>query len=89
MAARLPTTSDHRQHRSICCQSNASGQHAFDQQAHRDGKGGQLGRPADQQRDRRGRALVDVGHPHVEGHGAELEGQPGHDEHQPNTSTWC
>ena len=53
----------------------------FDQQADRDREGRELGRAADQQRDRRGRALVDVGHPHVERHGAELEGQPGDDEH--------
>ena len=35
---------------------------------------GELGRRADQQRHRRRRAVVHVGHPHVVRHGAELEG---------------
>ena len=48
----------------------------------RDGEGGQFRRAADHQRDRGRRALVDVGHPHVERRRAELERQAGHDEHQ-------
>ncbi len=50
------------------------------QHADRHAEGGQLGRAGNQQRDRRRRAVVDVGHPHVERHRAELEGQAGDDE---------
>ena len=54
--------------------------HAFDEQPDRDRERGELGRAADQERRRRGRALVDIGHPHVERHGAELEAEAGDDE---------
>ncbi|EEF93407.1 hypothetical protein CATMIT_01964, partial [Catenibacterium mitsuokai DSM 15897] len=42
---------------------------------------GQLGRGADEQRDRGRRALVDVRQPHMERRGAELEGDAGDHEH--------
>ena len=81
IAARLPSSIEPTDSTtSICCQSTARPEHAFDQQADRDREGGELGRAADQQRDRGRRALVDVGHPHVERHRAELEAEAGDDE---------
>mmetsp|Transcript_15026 Transcript_15026/g.35420 ORF Transcript_15026/g.35420 Transcript_15026/m.35420 type:complete len:435 (-) Transcript_15026:3986-5290(-) len=70
----------HRQHDQHLLPVHRQADHAFHQQAHRDRERGQLGRRADQQRDGRGRTLVDVRHPHVEGSGPELEGQAGHHE---------
>ena len=43
---------------------------------------GELGRGADQKRDRRGRAVVNVRHPHVIRNDAELERDAGQHEHQ-------
>ena len=81
IAARLPSSIERdRQHDQHLLPVDRDAEHALDQQAHRDREGGELRRAADQQRHRRRRALVDVGHPHVERHGAELEGEPGDDE---------
>ena len=44
---------------------------------------GELGRRADQQRHRRRRAVVNVGHPHVVRHRAELERDARDHEHEP------
>ena len=83
IAVMLPIASDSTaSSTSICCQSiaqRAAGRH---QQAQRHGERGELRAPADEQRHRGRRALVDVRHPHVERHHAELEGDAGHDEHQ-------
>jgi hypothetical protein len=53
------------------------------QHANRQREGGDLGRTAEQQDGRRRRALVDVRHPHVEGHGAELEADADDQEDDP------
>ncbi len=83
MAITLPSASDSTDRMtSIPCQSADKAAQGLDQQAHGHGKGGDLGRAADEQRHRRGRAVVDVRHPHVERHRAELEGQPDHHETQ-------
>ena len=47
---------------------------AVGEQPHHEGEGRELGRGADEQRRRRGGAVVDVRDPHVERHGAQLEG---------------
>ena len=81
IAARLPSSIDaEREQHQHLLPVEGDADHALDEQADRDREGGELGRAADEQRHRRRRALVDVGHPHVERHGAELEGQAGDDE---------
>ena len=41
---------------------------------------GHLGGAGEEGRHRRRRAFIDIGRPHVEGHGGDLEGEPGEDE---------
>ena len=53
---------------------------AVDQKPHEHPERRQLRRRADEQRDRRRRALVDVRDPHMERHGPELEGDTHHEE---------
>ena len=68
---------------SMPCQSNSSAGERDGEQAQRERERRELRRGADEQRDRRRRAVVHVRHPHVVGHRAELERDAGHDEHQP------
>ena len=72
----------HRQHGQHLLPVDGQGGHAFHQQTDHDRKCRQLGRAADHQRDRRGGAVVHVGHPHVERHDTQLERQTGHHEHE-------
>ena len=55
---------------------------AFNQDTQDNGQGRQFRRATDHQRHGRGRTVVDVGHPHVEGHHAEFEGQASNHKHQ-------
>ena len=57
-----------------------NGNEALGEQAERQAKGREFGRPSDQERRSRGCALIHVRHPHVEGHGAKLKGKSRHDE---------
>ena len=70
---------EHQQHGLPVCPGT---QHAFGQQAKGNGKSREFGRAGNEQRHGSGRALIHIGNPHVEGHGAELECKPRHDEHQ-------
>ena len=56
------------------------GVQTIDQHPHCQREGGDLGRAAQDQHGRGRPALIDVGHPHVEGHGAELEADADHQE---------
>ena len=81
MAAMLPTR--HRQHGQDHQHVAPFGHLRFQalaKNAHDKGKRGNFGRGADEQRHRGGCAVIDVGHPHVERHRAELECQTGNDE---------
>ena len=83
MAARLPISSEPIASTiSICCQSMASGSRPSTSRRMVMAKAASSGALPIMQRDRRRRALVDVGNPHVERRGAQLEGQAGDDEDQ-------
>ena len=55
---------------------------SVDEKTHQHGKARELGRGTDKQRHRCRRALVNIGNPHVKGHGPELEGDTDDDEDQ-------
>ena len=55
---------------------------ALQQRAQQQRHGGELGRGGEEGGDRRRRALVDVGRPHVERHGGDLEGEADQQEHE-------
>ena len=64
------------------CQSNSSAGSAALEQAQHERERGDLGGAADHQRDGRRRPVVHVGDPHVIRHGAQLERDRRHDEHE-------
>ena len=83
MAAKAPSTIEAIEMKTtICCQSARDRPKApisdADEQRHRR----HLGRGGEEGGDRRRRALVDVGRPHVERHGGDLEGEAGQQEDQ-------
>ena len=86
-ANRLPNTSDssrqHGQHRPASRRRAMPSRRL--QQAVGHAESGHLGRRADEQRDRRRRALIDIRQPHMERRGAELEGDAGQHEHHAET----
>jgi hypothetical protein len=71
----------HREHRQDDLPVTLQHAQALDQQAQKQRHRGHLGRRAEIQRDRGGRALVDVRQPGVERHRAELEADADEDEH--------
>ena len=64
----------------ICCHWPSDAGKGVDEDAHRHRHAGHLGRGGEEGGHRRRRALVDVGRPHVERHGRDLEGDAGGDE---------
>ncbi len=71
-----------RQHGQHLLPIDGQRQQTVHQQADHDGERRELGRAADDDRHGRRRAVVDVRNPHVERHGADLEREAGHDEHE-------
>ena len=69
----------HSQHDEHLLPFQRQAEQAFNQQTNGDGKRRELGRGANQQGHRGGCTLVDIRHPHVEGHSAKLEGQASND----------
>ena len=61
----------------ICCQSGVIGAKGADDDADEQRHRRDLGRGGEEGGDRRRRAFVDVGRPHVERHGRDLEGEAG------------
>ena len=64
----------------ICCHCAEDAGKAVDEDPHGHRHAGHLGRGGEEGRHGRRRALVDVGRPHVERHGRDLEGDAGGDE---------
>ncbi len=67
----------------ICCHCVRHARKSHDRRAHEYGDTGDLGRSGEEGGDRRRRAFVDVGRPHVERHRRNLEAEAGEQEHQP------
>ncbi len=59
----------------------------LDEKADEERDRGDLRRHREERRDRRRRPLVDVGRPHMERHGRDLEGEPDRDEHDADDET--
>ena len=85
IATTLPTRIDSTASAvSMSCQlAHASRRGLRASSAERQRERSDLRRRAEEQRHRRGRAVIDVRHPHVERHGAELEGDADDDEREP------
>ena len=82
MAAKAPSTIEAMETKTtICCHSCVMPWKATVVGAHEDGDAGDLGRGGKERRDRRRRALVDVGRPHVERHRGNLEAEADEQKH--------
>ena len=81
MAAKAPSTIEAIETKTrICCQSGTIAGERRDHGADEERHGGDLGRGGEEGGDRRRRAFIDIGRPHVERHGRHLEGKAGDDE---------
>ena len=81
MAAKAPSTIEAMATKTtICCHCVGDAGEGADRGAHEQRDRGDLRRGGEEGGDRRRRALVDVGRPHVERHGGDLEGEPGDQE---------
>ena len=83
IAAKAPSTIDAMEtNTTICCHSCGDARKRHNGRARENGDAGDFGRGGKKCRDRRRRALVDVGGPHVERHRGNLEAEPGEQEDQ-------
>ena len=83
MAAKAPSTMEAMASAvTTCCHCGLMPAKRAERHAHQQRHGRHLGRGGEEGRDRRRRALVDVGRPHVERHGRDLEGEADQQEHE-------
>ena len=83
IAAKAPSTIEAMEMKTmICCQSQADRLERAHGDAHDQRHRRHLRRRGEEGRHRRRRAFVDVGRPHVERHGRDLEGEAGEHEDQ-------
>ena len=81
MAAKAPSAIEAIEMKTrICCQSADDRRERRHHGAHEQRHGRDLGRGREEGGDRRRRALIDIGRPHMERHGRNLEGEAGDDE---------